>query len=244
RHSLAVDDARIPSAMVEMQMRVHDDIDLLRLESARGKLRRQSRRAFKCINVAALVVPFIARSGFHQDPLRCRANQQRIHRQRDAIALVGSHDAFPHGLRDDAKHGAAVETERAIIEDMKFDGAEFHCDFETVFVAPPFGAASVRCACAGLKPGATYNRPTLSHRRYSPARAISSRTAVYGFFLRSATSEAKDSRARWPSPPSVRARSCVSSSTSSCYFHYSRILPRCSPLCWRCSRTALIASAS
>ena len=65
RHRLVVDDARIPSAMVEMQMRVHDDIDLLRLESAGGKLRRQSGRAFKCINVAAFVVPFIARSGFH-----------------------------------------------------------------------------------------------------------------------------------------------------------------------------------
>ena len=30
--------------------------------------------------------------------------------------------------------------------------AEFHCDFETVFVALPFRAASVRCACAGLTP--------------------------------------------------------------------------------------------
>jgi hypothetical protein len=38
-HGLAVDDARIPSAMIEMQMRVDDDVDLLGFEPARGQLR-------------------------------------------------------------------------------------------------------------------------------------------------------------------------------------------------------------
>jgi hypothetical protein len=80
----------------------------------------------KGVNIAALVIKFIARARFHQNPLRRRASQQRIHRERDAIALVTGDDPFPHRFRDDAKHRAAVEAERAVIQDMEFDGAEFH----------------------------------------------------------------------------------------------------------------------
>ena len=125
-HRQSIDDARIPAAVIEVEMRVHDDINLLGLKAARSQLREQPRRALKGVDLAFFRVPFISGSGFHQNPLRRCANEQRIHGQRDAILVVGRRDALPHGTRNDAKHRSSIEAKGSVSEDVKFDGAEFH----------------------------------------------------------------------------------------------------------------------
>ncbi len=137
-HKFAIDDSRVPSAMIEMQVRVDDDIDFLGPDATGGELIRQARRAFEGVDVAALGVPFIACAGFDQDPLPCRANQQRIHRAGECDCDRRRATALPHGFRNDAEHRAAIEAERAVGENVKFEVAEFHeCGIRTFH----FGAA-------------------------------------------------------------------------------------------------------
>ena len=44
----------------------------------------------------------------------------------NTVALVGGRHAFPHRLRNDAKHGAAIQAKRAVGEHVKFQVAKFH----------------------------------------------------------------------------------------------------------------------
>ena len=124
-HGLAIDDAGVPSAMVEMQVGIYHEIDLLGPHAVCREMFRQA-RALEGVNILALRVPFIACARLDQHPLPCCANQERIHGQRDAVAIVGGDRALPHGLGNDAEHGAAVEPERAVVQDVKFEVAKFH----------------------------------------------------------------------------------------------------------------------
>jgi hypothetical protein len=48
---------------------------------------------------------------------------------------------LPHGLGDDAEHGAAVQAKGAVVEDVEFDGAEFHVALRRalgVILSPPW----------------------------------------------------------------------------------------------------------
>ena len=95
-HELAVDHTRVPAAVIEMQMRVHDDVDLLRraLRAAARLLQRgASRPAHKCrASWRRICRPRRSRPGSVLPPA---ADQQRIHAQPDAIALVRRRNASP-----------------------------------------------------------------------------------------------------------------------------------------------------
>src|SRR6185436_14422721 len=55
----------------------------------------------------------------HRDAVA--ADQQRTHRERDPILLVGRSALLPERLRHDAEHGAAVQAEEAIEERGQFE---------------------------------------------------------------------------------------------------------------------------
>ena len=128
--------------MIEMKMRVDDDVDLFGRNAVRHQLFRKPGRPVKRINVRALRVPLVARAGFDQNPLPRRADQQRIHGHEDAIARVGRRNFLPHRLGDHAEHRAAVETERAVREQPEFEVAQFHA----LFRAPSARASNSRTA--------------------------------------------------------------------------------------------------
>ena len=128
--------------MIEVQMRVDHDVNFFRRYAVRHKLFRQPRRPFKRINVRALRVPLVSRSGFHQNPLSRRANQQRIHGHQDAVARIGGRSFLPHRLGDHAEHRAAIQPERAVRQQPKFQVAKFHA----LFRAPSARASNSRTA--------------------------------------------------------------------------------------------------
>src|SRR5487761_396463 len=120
RARFTIHNSRIPTAMIEMQMRVDDEVDVFRSYSVRGKLVRKSRRTLEGINLPALLVPFVTRTRFHQIGLSRRAYKQAIHREQNPVPLVGARLLFPHRLWYHAKHRAAVEAQRPVIQHQKF----------------------------------------------------------------------------------------------------------------------------
>ena len=73
--------------------------------------------------IGAVVAEFVAGTGLHQNQLSRGADQQRIHAQPDAIAIVWRSDAFPHRTRDNAEHRSAIQPERSIIQNVEFEVA-------------------------------------------------------------------------------------------------------------------------
>src|ERR1700687_3598107 len=125
-HGLTVHDARVPPAVIEMKMGIDYDIDFFWGNTARDEFFRKPRGGVERINLRAFCVPLFSCAGLYQDPLPCRANQQRIHRHEDAIAGVGGRNALPHGLGDHAKHRAAIQAECSVGDQPEFEIAEFH----------------------------------------------------------------------------------------------------------------------
>src|SRR6266853_3253255 len=121
-------------------MCVDDDIDFFRGNAARDEFLRKPRRGVEGIDLSALCVPLVSCTSLQQNPLPCRANQQRIHRHQDPIAAVGRRNALPHGFRDYAKHRAAIEPERSVGNQPEFEVAEFHAlFFNAVLLRSPYG---------------------------------------------------------------------------------------------------------
>jgi hypothetical protein len=110
--------------MIEMQVRIDDEIHLLGLDAVSGELIEQARRAVDSVYVAALGVPFVAGAGFDEDIFSGGANQKTIHAQENAIAFVGGSFFLPHRLGDDTEHRAAIETQSAVGKYEKFQIAQ------------------------------------------------------------------------------------------------------------------------
>ena len=96
RDRFLVHHARIPSAMVEVEVSIDDDVDLFRAGrrgSPNGLAGAAVRRFRKC---PALRVPFVPAPVSTRIHLPA-ADQQRVHGHEDAIALVGRSFFLPHG---------------------------------------------------------------------------------------------------------------------------------------------------
>src|SRR5260221_253966 len=184
RQGLTIHDARVPAAMIKVQMSIDDDIDFFRGNAARDKFIWKPWRCIEGINLCALGVPFVACARLDQNPLSRRANQQRIHGHENAIAGIRGRDALPHGLWYHSKHCTAIEPESSIRNQPEFQITKFHS-------LVPILVCTVR---------------------ERPARASNSCTAVYGSLRRSATSQAKASSAASPCGPATarsRNNSCA-----------------------------------
>ena len=94
-------------------------------------------RLRQCVDVAALGVPFIARAGFDEDPLPCRANEKKFIASRMRLRSSAGDLRSHMGFGNHAEHGAAIEAKRSVGEKVEFDVAESH-DVGSTFY---FGAA-------------------------------------------------------------------------------------------------------
>ena len=72
-------------------------------------------RAIDAVDLAELRVLLVAEPGV-DDHRAHAADDQRPHRQRDAVAIVGRRLRRPQRLRHDAEHRAAVEPEEAVVQ--------------------------------------------------------------------------------------------------------------------------------
>ena len=109
--------------MIEMQMRVDDDVDVVGMVPIMAETFEQI-RAFERVDVAKFVVVLVAGAGFDQDALAARVDEKRIHRHRDAIPRIRRSFLLPHRLGNHAEHRAAVESEAAGFDDVKFQFAQ------------------------------------------------------------------------------------------------------------------------
>src|SRR5882724_5231695 len=75
RYGAAIYNSRVPSAMIEMQMRIDNDVDTFRRDAQRRETLGQASEIFKGVDRGLFCVPFIARARFDQDAFACHMNQ-------------------------------------------------------------------------------------------------------------------------------------------------------------------------
>ena len=119
----------VPSAVVEVQVRVDDDVDILGRHASRGEIVEQLGRL--SVELDHSVGEFVAHACLDQDRLfaaarRVHSNQQRVQAGDDAVLLIGRHSARPHDLGNDAEERAAVEYIGSIGKSCEFEVAEIH----------------------------------------------------------------------------------------------------------------------
>src|SRR5947207_4503833 len=123
---MAFEEFCVPSSVVEMKMRVDNEIDLARADTSSGEVLRERVAFVEGVNVAELGSPFGTVACFDEDIfVRC-AGQQRVCRKADTIARIGWGFFLPERFRNNAEHGAAVEIEIATVDVPDFDVAETH----------------------------------------------------------------------------------------------------------------------
>ena len=61
-----------------------------------------------------------------EDLLASGADEERIHGQRDPIAIVGRSNALPHRAWNHAEHASTIETEGAVSQNVKFQITQLH----------------------------------------------------------------------------------------------------------------------
>ena len=111
------------AGMVEVQVRQHDDVDLLVAETGRLQVRQQHVIGFDHAKaLPQLRLEEGTDAGFEQHRLAVeRAGQQRAASELDAVAFVRRRPLLPHRPRRVAEHRATVELLR-----VAEDGPEFH----------------------------------------------------------------------------------------------------------------------
>src|SRR5579863_7712979 len=99
--------ARVPAAVVKMEVRVHDHIDVFRFYAAIAKP-LDKMGAFESIDIPKLDVLFFADSGLYQDALSTGQNEEAIKFQANAIASIRLNFLLPQWLRNYAEHRSTV----------------------------------------------------------------------------------------------------------------------------------------
>src|SRR5579864_6461163 len=123
-HCRAVFVNGIPAAMIEVQVRVNDNVDFFRGNTSRAQIFQQLFLRFK--NLLPLLLQFIADTGFNQDVLLACANEHRIAAHGDAVELVRWSFLLPHDLGNDAEKCSTIGYIRSIGDRCQFKIAE--CD--------------------------------------------------------------------------------------------------------------------
>src|ERR1700720_437368 len=121
----------IPAAVVEMQVRIDDDVDIFRRDSGGVQVVEQLGRLFEDLDQA--LRQFVAYASFDQNVLLAGAHEQRIQSRVEPVLLVGRNLLRPQGLGDDTKKGSAVEEVSSIGDNSKFEIAESCAVHKTAF---------------------------------------------------------------------------------------------------------------
>ena len=93
--------------MIKMQVRIDDNVDVLRSNSGRREIIEQQRRL--PVKLSHARRELVAHPGFDQHRLLSCANEQRVEPGRDVILFVSLNLSGPHHFRHDAKKCAAIE---------------------------------------------------------------------------------------------------------------------------------------
>jgi hypothetical protein len=114
---------RVPTAVVEMKVRVDDNVDVLRLEPQFIESREERRGMLDIIDVLELRVELVPNACFHENVLPPGTNQQAGQGKPDSVAFVRWGLAFPQGLRHDAEHLSSVEGKSSVADRVQFEVA-------------------------------------------------------------------------------------------------------------------------
>ena len=98
-----------------MQVAGEHDVDVLRRKAGLGHRHLERTGAIDAVDIVELRALLAAEPGVDQHGARA-ADDQRPHRERDAIARVGRRSLLPHHFRHGAEHRAAVESDQAIAQ--------------------------------------------------------------------------------------------------------------------------------
>src|SRR5262245_9201383 len=102
-------EARIPSAMVPMQVSIDDDIDPVRIDAMlRDQLGERVQVCGQLHPVPRPVIHLISTAGFDQRRVFSGFDQVTVKRQANQIALVGRHSSAPEAFWNDAEERSAV----------------------------------------------------------------------------------------------------------------------------------------
>jgi len=107
RHESIAAPNRVPSAVIEMEMGVDDDVDVFRGDSGGVEVLEQLGRLL--VDLRHLLRQFVADAGFDQDVLVAGAHEQRIQSCIDAVLRIGHDFLRPHCLRNHAEESSAIE---------------------------------------------------------------------------------------------------------------------------------------
>src|SRR5262249_39405061 len=99
---------RVAAGVVEVEMRVEDDIDVAG-DEPRGAKDPLGGPHLEAVDVALLVVPLRAGAVVDEDAPLPVVDEEDVHPEANAVPLVRRPELRPERLRDDPEHGAAVE---------------------------------------------------------------------------------------------------------------------------------------
>ncbi len=112
----------VPSAVVEVEMGVDDDVDFFRTNL--GGFERVRELLLGAINLVEFGRELVADAGFDGDGVLTGAHDDGIEAEKDAVLRVGGSAFFPERFGDDAEHGSAVEEIVAVGEDGELEVAD------------------------------------------------------------------------------------------------------------------------
>ena len=122
--------------MVEVQVRVNDDVDVLGFQLQFLEFRGQNARVLNPINFGVFCVELVPDAGFHQNVVAAGSDQQASQAQRDAIALVGGDSFSPERLGNNREHLAAIKVESSVGKRVDVKCSKFH-DSSTNSISTP-----------------------------------------------------------------------------------------------------------
>ncbi len=112
----------IPAAVVEVQVRVDNDVNFFGTNA--GGLEGMRQLLLRTKDAAQFIAELIADSGFDHNGVFAGANDDRVQSQQNAVLLVGRRALLPERLGNHSEHGAAVEEIRPIAEDRQLEVAD------------------------------------------------------------------------------------------------------------------------
>ena len=116
----------VPAAVVEVEVRVDDDIHAFRIDRvAADYFRHRGRNGGEFHALARLLARLIACAGFHQDSVAASLDDVAVEGQPDAVFLIRLELFAPKSAGDDAEHCAAVPPVEARLHQGDFEIAQF-----------------------------------------------------------------------------------------------------------------------
>src|SRR5258708_39543738 len=145
RNNVVVFADGVPSAMVEVQVSVDDDVDIVGTYADGMQIVEHPGRL--AIDPCHLFREFVADPGLNQNILFPRADKQRIKSGRDSVLLVGCGLLRPEYLRHDTEKTSAIEEVVAVRNNGKLEiakGCAIHGSQHSAVSDQPSGKSGLR----------------------------------------------------------------------------------------------------